>query len=514
MHALALLLIPLVGAAGAPLPFFSDSARIGDRFATNIHWTSGQSGEMAMLSTAYKAVRMDFSWGYIERTCGVYDFSAYDALLAEAAAQGVKLYLILDYNNNPCYPSPGKSCETPACIAGYGALAKAAAAHFQGKPILWESVNEPNGMGQDNATVITALIAAASAPFLAAGASFCGPATAGIDLPYLNQTFAAGLLDHVSAVSVHPYRSAAPEDALGDFARLFSLIAGYRKSLPVVPGEWGYTSAAPPCRYGNKRDRVLQGKYVPRMWLVDILAGAEGPYVNYDWKDDGTNATDCESNFGSVEASGDPSHPFAPKPAFLAARAAQATIGGAAAFSGRVEARVGPAAASLNITPASVFALRFEGGALPGAAAFAVYTNISTCAAGGAACGAAGATEPDCLALGCCYSNSSCFAAPPLLATCALGVEARQDCGFSGITHDECVRARGCCWEAQEPAVGGPQCYFSAPSGLLPATIPVAPAPQDACFAVTDVFGFSRGSACAVGGELSLLLTDGPVYLL
>ena len=371
-------------------------------------------------------------------------------------------------------------------------------------------------MGQDNATDITALIAAAAAPLLASGAAFCGPATAGIDLPYLNRSFAAGLLDHVSAVSVHPYRAAAPEDALGDFARLFALIAGYGKSLPVIPGEWGYTSAAPPCRYGNKRDRVLQGKYVPRMWLTDIMAGAVGPYVNYDWKNDGSNSTDCESNFGSVEAthSGDPAHPFTPKPAFLAARAAQATIGGAASYSGRVAAKVGPPAAALNITPASVFALRFEGGAIPGAAAFAVYTNISTCAARGAACGGPGATESDCLALGCCFANSTCSTAPPLLATCALDVEARRDCGFSGVSQDECVRLRGCCWEAQEPAVGGPQCYYSAPAGLLPATIPVAPAPEDACFAVTDVFGFSRGSACAVGGELSLLLTDGPVYLL
>lgn len=143
-------------------------------------------------------------WASIEQKCGSYDFTAYDTLLAEMKAVGVQPYWILDYSN-PCY-GPDKGCDTLPCIAAYGRLATAAAAHFKGNGIIWESTNEPNGMGSENATDIAALCAAAGGAFRAAGEFFVGPATAGIDFNYLNASFAAGLLSSVSGVSVHPYR--------------------------------------------------------------------------------------------------------------------------------------------------------------------------------------------------------------------------------------------------------------------------------------------------------------------
>ena len=146
-------------------------------------------------------------WASIEQKCGSYDFTAYDTLLAEMKAVGVQPYWILDYSN-PCY-GPDKGCDTLPCIAAYGRLATAAAAHFKGNGIIWESTNEPNGMGSENATDIAALCAAAGGAFRAAGEFFVGPATAGIDFNYLNASFAAGLLSSVSGVSVHPYRRCA-----------------------------------------------------------------------------------------------------------------------------------------------------------------------------------------------------------------------------------------------------------------------------------------------------------------
>jgi polysaccharide biosynthesis protein PslG len=143
-------------------------------------------------------------WGAIEKTCGTYDFSAYDTLLSEMQAAGVRPYWILDYSN-PCY-GPDHGCDTDPCITAYGRLAAAAAAHFKGNGIIWESTNEPNGMGAENATNIAELCAAAGEAFRAAGEFFVGPAVAGMDFGYLNASFAAGLLGSVSGVSVHPYR--------------------------------------------------------------------------------------------------------------------------------------------------------------------------------------------------------------------------------------------------------------------------------------------------------------------
>ncbi len=71
-----------------------------------------------------------------------------------------------------------------------------------------------------------------------------GPATSGIDFAYLNATFACGLLDYMDGVSVHPYRNGPPETAADDYAslqRIMQLIKP-NASIPVVSGEWGYTT--------------------------------------------------------------------------------------------------------------------------------------------------------------------------------------------------------------------------------------------------------------------------------
>ena len=100
-------------AADAAAPAVASSAassappsRVGDGWGTNIHWTHEPvPGEAAQLARAFRTVRMDFSWGSIEKTCGEFDFSDYDALLDTMTEHGLRPYWILDYGN-PCYPPP------------------------------------------------------------------------------------------------------------------------------------------------------------------------------------------------------------------------------------------------------------------------------------------------------------------------------------------------------------------------------------------------------------------------
>jgi hypothetical protein len=97
---------------------------------------------------------------------------------------------------------------------------------------------------------------------------------------------------------------------------------------------------------------------------------------------------------------------------------------------------------------------------------------------------------------------------------CAAAGSQRADCGFEGISHDECVGTRGCCWDSSAQP-DGPQCYFNATgTGTFSATFPVAPAPADACFELRDVFGYVRGPACAQDGLVTVTVSDGPLYLL
>ena len=57
------------------------------------------------------------------------------------------------------------------------------------------------------------------------------------------------MLDHLDAVSVHPYRWREPETMVDEYRQLRRLIAQYApagKQLPVIDTEQGYTSAEVP----------------------------------------------------------------------------------------------------------------------------------------------------------------------------------------------------------------------------------------------------------------------------
>jgi len=152
-------------------------------WGTNIHWTSEtEVGEAMMLSvSAFKLARMDLVWTTVEAVCGQYDFSRYDTLLSQMQTHRIRPYWILDYAN-PCYPgTQPNTCDTDACIQGYRKFAAAVAHHFHGKNIIFELVNEPNGMGHDNATTIVRLCQAAYPSFAALGEVWVGPTTSGID---------------------------------------------------------------------------------------------------------------------------------------------------------------------------------------------------------------------------------------------------------------------------------------------------------------------------------------------
>ncbi len=455
------------------------AARVGDGWGTNIHWTTETAaGELAMLSKAFRIARMDFDWGSVESTCGSYDFSAYDGLLTAMEGSAIRPYWILDYGNPACYPptpgTPPQSCDTPACIAGFGRLAAATVNHFKGHNIIFECLNEPNGMGGDNATDITALCLAAGASFTAADELFVGPTTAGVDLAYMQAAFEAGILDAFSAVSVHPYRSTPPDTVFADYASMRELIAASSpdKAYPIISGEWGYTSAELPCQYGNRVDENTQAQFLARMWLSNLVAGVNIS-IAYDWRDDGKNATNCEFNFGSVRAvgTGNASQPFVAKPFYTAALTLQQGLGASDAFSGRVTASSAP-----SVPATDVFVLQFANAS--GGVAFGGWTNSTSCA-----------TWP--------------------------AVPSRQDCGFDGIGPDECA-ARRCCWNPNEPGTGGPQCFFgSAPTAPLSVSFPSAPAPAGTCWDAVDMLGAALGTVCAsAAGVVTLGLSPSPSYLL
>ena len=295
----------------------------------NIHFTDAAPGELEMLRAGgFSRVRMDLTWVSTEKVRGQYDFAAYDRLLASLDKNGIGAYFILDYGN-PLYSRDAEhpftqGADTDEYRAAYSKWAAAAVAHFRGRGVVWEIWNEPNIPGfwkpKPDVVIYSALALAACRAIRAVAPDECiiGPATSQIDLVFLQGCFEAGLLQFWDGVSVHPYRQSAPENAAADYRHLRALIDHYKpagKTVPIIAGEWGYSAG------WNNFDAALQGRYLPREWLLN--AYQEIPLsIWYDWHDDGTDPREPEHHFGTVEnqyhADRDPVYDA--KPAYIAAK--------------------------------------------------------------------------------------------------------------------------------------------------------------------------------------------------
>lgn len=297
----------------------------------NIHFTDPKPGEMKMLADAgFKWVRMDFAWGGIEREKGKYDFSACDRLLENLKPHDIRAIFILDYANS-LYDN-GLSPHTDESRAAMAAFATAAVTHFKGRGIVWEMWNEPNikqfwkptPSADDYAKLALAIGKAIRAA--APDELYVGPATSTIDLKFLETCFKAGCLNYWDAVSVHPYRQKDPETASEECRKLRLLIAEYApkdKKIPILSGEWGYSSA------WKNFDEEKQAQFLPREFLVNLYN--EIPIsIWYDWHDDGVDPKEGEHHFGTVHNAytKDAENAYDPKRAYVAMKMLSQTLSG------------------------------------------------------------------------------------------------------------------------------------------------------------------------------------------
>ena len=162
---------------------------------------------------------------------------------------------------------------------------------------------------------------------------YIGPATSTINFKFLEECFKSGLLEYWKAVSVHPYRQTGPETAVPEYARLRKMIAQYAphgKTIPIISGEWGYSSA------WKDFDEARQGRMLARELLVN-LTEAVPVSIWYDWHDDGPDPKEPEHHFGTVLAAyhGGRDPAYDPKPAYRAMKTLAAELG-AFSFAKRV----------------------------------------------------------------------------------------------------------------------------------------------------------------------------------
>jgi len=318
-----LLTFTFAATATAALP----ELKIPDGFGVNIHF-AGEPKDLDLIAEAgFKFIRMDLSWSGIEREKGVYNFerTGYDTLTAGCTKRGIRILYILDYSNR-LYESE-QSVRTPEGRIAFADFAEAAAKRYAGKNILWEIWNEPNikqfWSPQPGVDDYCKLVEAASSKIKQADPSglVVAPATSTIPFDWLESCFKKGLLNHIDALTVHPYRPKNPETVIKDYARLRELIARYApqgKSIPILSGEWGYSNV----NWDNTRlTNIQQAEYLSRMFLINLYQNVPVS-IWYDWKNDGPDPNEREHNFGTVERD------LNPKPAYQAAKTLATTLAG------------------------------------------------------------------------------------------------------------------------------------------------------------------------------------------
>ena len=308
---------------------------IPDGFGVNIHFTDPQPGEMKMLAeSGVRWVRMDFKWDLTEPAKGKYDFAPYDRLMSALAPFGIRALFILDYGN-PLYDGGGDPPGPPRTAASRQAFARwavAAAKHFGGRGIIWETWNEPNiqmfWRPRPNVDEYVALALDVGRAFRAAvpDEKLIGPAISEMRFSFLEACFQAGLLEYWSGVSVHPYLRSNPELISGDYQHLRELIKTYApqgKQIAIYSGEWGYSSA------WRGMSEEKQGQFLARQWLTNV-ANDIPLSIWYDWRDDGSDPNEPEHHFGMVSNLYHQGREqvYDPKPAYLAARMLTTFFGG------------------------------------------------------------------------------------------------------------------------------------------------------------------------------------------
>jgi hypothetical protein len=285
------------------LPVVGD---LEDNLGVVAHFNSDDAALDAARAAGFHWVRRDLSWSSVEKSTGVYDFSAYDQLTASLQSRGLAPLFILDYGNT-LYANASPP-TTAAARTAFGNFAEAAASHFAGRGYHYEIWNEPNLSGfwpsGPNAAQYAALVQAVL-PRIRNADSTAQVVTAGIagtDWTYFRDMLAAGV-GRVDAIAVHPYRPGIPESALDDFIALRPLVsqAFPTSPPPLADSEWGYTSTW----YGagdSPAARDTQARYACRKILTSWLLGVPF-HVYYEYRDSSADPTDQEGNFGLVTSS-------------------------------------------------------------------------------------------------------------------------------------------------------------------------------------------------------------------
>ncbi len=192
-------------------------------FGAQAHFGQGWNVDLVPRITAggMADVRDELYWQMVESSAGVFSFPAnYDAYMTALRNAGISPLITLSFENTNY--DGGQTPYTNAGFDGYARYATEVLKKYGTQVTAVEIWNEYNGSfakgpaTSDRAGTYLKMLRPAYTAIKAArpDVTVIAGSTAGVPLPYFEKLFAAGALNSLDAVSIHPYRTAsAPEGA-------------------------------------------------------------------------------------------------------------------------------------------------------------------------------------------------------------------------------------------------------------------------------------------------------------
>jgi hypothetical protein len=250
----------------------------------NIHTTNTSMAELKLVEEGgWSFMRADLNWPLVETTKGQYNFGPGGQWPIDVTVQrwhgelGHSIMLILcDVGKNV----HGKQWS-PEWQDGFVKFAAATAAHYKGKGVIYELLNEPfkdpiEDQYPPSVYVDLARRAAKAIREVDPDAKIVGGVVSPLFAPdYLKAWMKLGLLDIVDALSLHPYPSeqGRPEELVEMYAEVRHWMKEYGgKVIPLMSSECGwYTEPVP-----NGRPYEVQAQYGVRYHLINLSQGVFG----------------------------------------------------------------------------------------------------------------------------------------------------------------------------------------------------------------------------------------------
>ena len=269
--------------------------------------------------------RDDILWDKCETEKGIINVpESYVSMIENYKEKGLEPNIILDYGNR--FYDDGKAPHTEEGIKAYANFAAEIAKKFKVIISRFEIWNEYdlNGFNTEEQPpeVYAKMLKAAYTEIKKVNpeAKVIAGVTCNPHYSWLERMFAAGGVEFCDGVSTHTYSMldfAYPDDTqlqvdvnAGEYRKIAEKY-GLKSKIDITEIGWSTPSSYNSC------SRIQQAAAMVRMFAIAQKSENIGKLLIYDFRNDGINPYDTESNWGLIEA-GDALQPFAPKESYAA----------------------------------------------------------------------------------------------------------------------------------------------------------------------------------------------------